>query len=153
MCIVWLCRPKLLWEEIEEPSINDEEFMSLFSRQVVEKKAPKKKIEKISKVQVCVRKSLKSFFGTFSESYSQFLCIRRSQNYSTVNVRRMLEYLPPVCIWIFRKLKMVRVVSFIKSIFWVNHNNGVANGLFHGKLGRGDVRMDKIKLPRSKRIL
>ncbi|XP_065207335.1 formin-2-like [Planococcus citri] len=45
-------KEKLIWEEIEEPSINDEEFMTLFSRQVVEKKAPKKKVEKPVKAQV-----------------------------------------------------------------------------------------------------
>ena len=44
----------VLWEEIEEPSINDEEFMNLFSRQVVEKKVPKKKVEKPPKTQVSV---------------------------------------------------------------------------------------------------
>lgn len=43
---------KLLWEEIEEARINDEEFINLFSRQVVEKKTPKKKIEKAPKIQV-----------------------------------------------------------------------------------------------------
>ena len=48
------CRPKLVWEEIEEPSINDEEFMTLFSRQVMEKKVPKKKVEKSTKSQVII---------------------------------------------------------------------------------------------------
>jgi len=44
----------LVWEEIEEPSINDEEFMTLFSRQVMEKKVPKKKVEKSTKSQVII---------------------------------------------------------------------------------------------------
>lgn len=50
-----------LWEEIEEPSINDEEFMNLFSRQVVEKKIPKKKVEKPPKTQVFINIILQSY--------------------------------------------------------------------------------------------